>query len=408
MTASTDQIRSHFPALTREVAGHSMAFFDGPGGTQVPTAVAEAVSDYLLYHNANTHWEYVTSRETDEALANARQALADFLNAPADEVVFGANMTTLTFHLARALGWEWGPEDALLVTALDHRANVDPWKTLARETGIQVRMVEMDRESGDLDWEDFETKLDDDVVLVACCGASNALGTVVDLDRVSRLSRGVGAEIFIDAVHSAPHQLPDVQALDCDFLACSPYKFYGPHLGVLWGRRQILDDRAVPRVAPASDEMPERLETGTLNHEGIVGAGAAVDFLAGLSGGEGSRRARLETTYAALHERGRALGIRMIDGLSGIGGVRIYGPPADGARTPTVGFTIAGVDPARAAAHLSDALGVFVSHGDFYASTVVDRLGLSDHGGLIRAGAACYTNEEEVDRLLTGVAELAG
>jgi len=408
MTASTDTIREHFPALTREVAGHPIAFFDGPGGTQVPRSVADAVSDYLLYHNANTHWDFVTSRETDRMLDEGHQALGDFLNAPAAEVILGPNMTSLTFHLARALGWKWGPQDAILVTALDHRANVDPWKALAREEGVQIRMVEIDRETGDLDWEDFEAKLDYDVALVACAAASNALGTVVDLSRVTAMARGVGAEIFIDAVHAAPHLLPDVQALDCDYLACSPYKFYGPHMGVLWGKHELLHDLAIPRVAPAPDGMPERFETGTLSHEAVAGTIAAVDFLADLSGAEGTRRDRLSATYASLHQRGQALSERMISGLSGIGGVRVYGPPADGARTPTVGFTIEGVAPARAARHLSDTLGVFVSHGNFYASTVVDRLGLATHGGLIRAGAACYTNDEEVDRLLTGVQDLAG
>jgi cysteine desulfurase family protein (TIGR01976 family) len=402
----TDRIRSHFPALSREVNGHPFAFFDGPGGTQVPRSVAEAMTDYLLMHNANTHWEYVTSRETDGMLASARRAVGAFLNAPQEEVVFGANMTTLTFHLSRALGWKWGPEDAILVTALDHRANVDPWKTLGRERGVQVRMVEIDRHTGDLDWEDFQEKLDYDVVLVAVCAASNALGTVVDLQRVRELARGVGAELFVDAVHAAPHHLPDVEALGCDFLAFSPYKVYGPHLGVLWGKRELLDDLPVPRVAPSSDTMPERLETGTLSHEAIVGAAAAVEFLADLSPLQGSLRDRLEDSYAGLHARGQALGTRLIHGLSSIPGVRVHGPGPDAPRTPTVGFTIDGVDPSRAAAHLSDVHGVFVSHGDFYASTVVDRLGLAGEGGLIRAGAACYTTESEVDRLLTGVEEL--
>lgn len=406
VTLSTAGIRERFPALDRTVGGHPVAYFDGPGGTQVPASVAAAVSDYLLHHNANTHWNYPTSRETDELLAGARGALGDFLNAPADEVIFGANMTTLTFHLARALGWRWGPGDTIVVTALDHRANVDPWRTLAKERGVQVRLVEMDTATGDLDWEDFDRKVTDDVVLVAVCGASNALGTVVDLDRAREGARRVEAELFVDAVHSAPHVLPDVGAIGADYLACSPYKFYGPHVGVLWGRSEILQTLPVPRLAPASDTLPERLETGTLNHEGIVGAGAAVDFLAGLTTGPASRRARLEATYAILHARGSALLERLMEGLAGLSGVKTYGRPAGSARTPTLAFTVDGQAPAAVATHLADRWGVFVSDGDFYASTVVDRLGLASRGGLLRAGLACFTNQEEVDRLVAGVNEL--
>jgi cysteine desulfurase family protein (TIGR01976 family) len=405
-TVPVEEIRSHFPALTRTVNGHSAAYFDGPGGTQVPESVARAVSDYLLHHNANTHWNYQTSRETDAMLAEARTALGDFLNAPPEEVVFGANMTTLTFHLSRALGWRWGPGDALVVTALDHRANVDPWKTLSKERGVEVRLVEMDPATGDLDWEDFEAKVTDDVALVAVCGASNALGTVVDLARAAGAARRVGAELFVDAVHSAPHVLPDVSALDADYLVCSPYKFYGPHVGVLWGRSELLQHLPVPRLAPASDTAPERLETGTLNHEGIVGAGAAVDFLADLTPGPTSRRARLEATYAALHNRGADLLERLVTGLAGIPGIEIYGRPPRGARTPTLAFTLEGHAPGEVAAHLSDRWGVFVSDGDFYASTVVDRLGLAESGGLLRAGAACFTNTEEIDRLVAGIEDL--
>jgi cysteine desulfurase family protein (TIGR01976 family) len=405
-TLSNSGIRERFPALQRTVNGHPVAYFDGPGGTQVPASVAAAVSDYLLHHNANTHWNYPTSRETDDLLARARGAMGDFLNAPADEVVFGANMTTLTFHLARALGWRWGPGAAIVVTALDHRANVDPWRTLAKERGVELRLVEMDTASGDLDWQDFDRKVTDDVVLVAVCGASNALGTVVDLDRAREGAHRVGAELFVDAVHSAPHLLPDVDALGADYLVCSPYKFYGPHVGVLWGRRDILETLPVPRLAPASDTMPERLETGTLNHEGIVGAAAAVEFLADLTPGPAGRRARLEATYAALHSRGVELLARLMEGLAGLPGLTTFGRPAGGARTPTLAFTVDGHDPAKVAMHLADEWGVFVSDGDFYASTVVDRLGLASRGGLLRAGVACFTNREEVDRLVAGVTEL--
>jgi cysteine desulfurase family protein (TIGR01976 family) len=407
-TAPVDRIRASFPALARRQGPHPVAYFDGPGGTQVPRSVVEAVSDYLLHHNANTHWAFPTSRETDDLLAGARRTLGDFLHAPAHEVVFGANMTTLTFHTSRALGRAWGPGDAVVVTALDHRANVDPWRELEEERGVEVRMVEMDAASGTLDPVSFHAALGPDVVLVAVCGASNALGTVVDLEAVARACRDVEALLFVDAVHSAAHLLPDVQATGCDLLACSPYKFYGPHAGVLWGREELLERLHVPRLEPAPDSVPERLETGTLGHEAIVGSAAAVDFLADLSPGQGSRRERLQATYRALHHRGQELGSRLVEGLSGIPGISVYGPPARGARTPTVAFTVEGTPPDRVADRLSARWGVFVSHGDVYASTVVDRLGLAHRGGIVRAGVACYTTAEEVDRLLEGVEAVAG
>jgi cysteine desulfurase family protein (TIGR01976 family) len=401
--ASTAEIRSHFPALDRQHQGRPVAYFDGPGGTQVPRVVVDAVSDYLLHHNANTHWRYPTSAETDAALEEARRALGDFLGAAPDEVAFGANMTTLTFHLARALGRGWGPGDEVVVTELDHHANVDPWRALEKERGLTVRVVRMRPEDGQLDWTDLERAVGPRTRLLAVGVASNALGTVNDVARAAALAHAHGALVFADAVHSAPHLLPDVRALGCDFLACSAYKFYGPHVGVLWGRRALLAVLDVPRLQPADDAPPERLETGTLNHEGIVGAGAAVDFLASLAPAS-SRRESLRAAFAALHERGQELVARLWQGLQAVKGVRLFGPPPTAARTPTVAFTVAG----RVSEEVAEALArraVFVSHGDFYAATAVARLGHAADG-VVRAGAACYTTAEEVDRLVAGVAEL--
>jgi cysteine desulfurase family protein (TIGR01976 family) len=362
------------------------------------------MSEYLYHHNANTHWRYPTSEETDTLIASAREALADFLGANATEVAFGANMTTLTFHLARALGREWNHGDEVVITELDHHANVAPWRAIERERGITIRTVPLDPSGGQLQWAELERAISSRTRLVAIGAASNALGTITDVARAASLAREAGALTFVDAVHYAPHALVDVSALGCDFLACSAYKFYGPHLGVLYGRRDRLQALDVPKLAPAPDAAPERLETGTQNHEGIAGARAAVEFLAGLVKGE-SRRDRLAAAFRELHARGHALVTRLWSGLSEIDGVQLYGLPPGQPRTPTVAFTLSGRAPEDVTTALADR-GVFVSHGDFYATTVVQRLAHSE-GGLVRAGCACYTTEEEVERLLEAVRGLA-
>jgi len=410
---TVEEIRAHFPALERRYGEHAVAYFDGPGGTQVPRAVVEAIADYLYHHNANTHWAYPASAETDAILEEARQTLADFLHAAPAEIAFGANMTTLTFHLSRALGRSrLKAGDEIVVTELDHHANVAPWQALARERGVVVRMAKMLPETGGLDWEDFESLLNERTKLVAVGAASNALGTITDVRRATEAAHAVGALSFVDAVHYAPHQLVDVRALDCDFLACSAYKFCGPHVGVLYGKQELLESLDFPKLAPAPDASPERAETGTLNHEGIAGAAAAVSFFASLApaatatGGTGdARRERLRASFAMLHSRGTALTARLWQGLREIEGVSVYGPPPDAPRTPTVSFTVAGVSSTVVAEELA-ARGLFLSHGDFYAATVIERLELGVEG-LVRAGCACYTTPEEVERLVHGVAEIA-
>lgn len=396
-------IRARFPALERREGGMPVAYFDGPGGTQVPGSVADAVSEYLLRHNANTHWRYPTSLETDALLADARVWLSTLLNASPHEVAFGANMTTLTFHVARALGRTWSAGDEVVVTELDHHANVAPWRALAHERGIVVRMVGLHPESGEIRWSDLEHCVGPRTRLLAIGAASNALGTITDVARAAGLARAAGALVFVDAVHYAPHVLVDVEALGCDLLACSAYKFYGPHVGVLFGRRALLEGLDVPKLEPAPDTAPERLETGTLNHEGIVGAAAAVRFLASLGEAQEPREA-LQHTFAALHARGAQLLEQLWTGLSAIPGVVVYGPPPGRPRTPTVSFAVEGHHPGDVADHLARR-GVFVSHGDFYAATVIERLGRAPDG-LVRAGCACYTTAEEVDRLVNGVADL--
>jgi cysteine desulfurase family protein (TIGR01976 family) len=403
------RVRADFPVFERRVGGSTIAFFDGPGGSQVPRQVGDAVRDYLLMHNANTHGAFATSEETDATITRARERMAAFLNAPSPrEIAFGANMTTLTFHLSRSLGREWGPGDEVIVSQLDHQANVAPWVRMAEDRGMTVHVVPFSAETFTLDLDALERALSPRTRLVAVGAASNAIGTVNPVQQVAALAHQAGALCFVDAVHYAPHRLPDVQAFGCDFLACSAYKFFGPHVGILWGRAEHLERLTPYKVPPASNVAPERWETGTLNHEGIAGTAAAVEWIASLDpeGPADDLRASLERAYRAMDHHETRLFALLHQGLSEIAGVRVYGPPAGGMRTPTAGFTIPGVSPDEAARRLG-AEGVFVWNGDFYATTVCDVLGLSDCGGLIRAGIAPYTSEDDVQRLVAGVRRLA-
>jgi cysteine desulfurase family protein (TIGR01976 family) len=407
--ASISEIRLHFPALERMHRGLRVAYFDGPGGTQVPRAVVEAMSDYLINHNANTHWAYPTSSETDGLIEDARRAFADFFNCEPDEVSFGANMTTIAFHIARALGRGLHPGDEIVVTELEHHANVAPWQALETERGVKVRTVRMLTETSQLDWNDLESAINRNTKILAIGLASNALGTINDVQRAARMAHEAGALTFVDAVHYAPHAVVDVREMECDLLACSAYKFYGPHLGVLYTRSDLLNSMDVPKLIPAPDSGPERIESGTQNHEGIVGAAAAVNFLASLSqrlAGGVSRRERLRNSMAALRSRGDEQLIHLWNGLKEIEGVTVFGPEPDSPRTPTISFVIRDIPSIEVTRRLVER-GIFTSHGDFYAKTVVERLG-KDEQGLLRAGCACYTTSEEIERLLEGVRSIAG
>ena len=400
-----DGIRAHFPALSRREGAHDVAYFDGPGGTQVPRVVAEAMTDYLLEHNANTHWAYPTSAETDALLAASRESLADFLGASAGEISFGANMTTILFHIARAIGRTLQPGDEIIVTELDHHANIAPWQALARERGAVLRWLPLDLKSYRHEEGALAKLLSSRTKVVAIGAASNILGTVTDVAPLVAQAKAAGAITVVDAVHYAPHFLVDAKAIDADFLLCSAYKFYGPHIGVCYGRHEATAALDLPRLEPAPDYVPECLETGTQNHEGIVGAAASVNFLASLAEDtQLSRRARLAAAFDALHRRGDALLTQLWDGLSSIDGVTLYGPPPGTPRTPTLSFRVAGT-PSENVARALAPLGVYVSHGDFYASTVARKLDLADEG-LVRAGCSCYTTSDEVARLVDGVRAL--
>lgn len=404
--ASLDAIRGQFPALARREGDASVAYFDGPGGTQVPRSVAEAMTYYLLHHNANTHWAYPTSAETDALLMQARETLADFLGATSGEIAFGSNMTTLLFHISRAIGRGLKAGDEIIITELDHHANVAPWQALAKERGVVLKWLPLDLDTYRHEAGAFERLLSDRTRVVAIGAASNILGTVSDVAHLVRLARAAGAISVVDAVHYAPHNLVDVQAIGADFLLCSAYKFYGPHVGVVYGRHEATAALDLPRLEPSPDWVPECLETGTQNHEGIVGAAAAVEFLASICGDiTAPRRDRLAQAMHGLHERGEQLFAQLWNGLAEIEQVTLYGPRPGTPRTPTLSFRVQG-HPSEAVARYLAPRGVYVSHGDFYATTVARRLGFAEEG-FVRAGCACYTSAAEIERLVEGVRSLA-
>ena len=403
--ATVDAIRAQFPALSRYEGPYPVAYFDGPGGTQVSRRVVDAMSDYLLHHNANTHWAYPTSAETDALLDNARVVMADFLGASAGEISFGANMTTILFHIARAIGRTLAPGDEIIVTELDHHANIAPWQALARERGAVLRWIPLDLTTFRHEAGALERLLSPRTKVVAIGAASNILGTVSDVRALVATARAAGAITVVDAVHLAPHARIDVRTIDADFVLCSAYKFYGPHIGVCYGRHDATAALDLPRLEPAPDFVPECLETGTQNHEGIVGAAAAVEFFASLAPEGGSRRERLDAAMQGLHEASDRLCTQLWTGLAEIQGVTMYGPPPDTARTPTISFHVRGHPSEQVARRLAPR-GVFVSHGDFYASTVARRIGLAEEG-LVRAGCACYTTADEVARLVEGIRDVA-
>ncbi len=406
---STDrflQARRLFPALGRIYKGQPLAYFDGPGGTQVPESVIAAVSDYYATCNANAHGHFVTAVESDALVHGCREALADLLGAPSwREISLGANMTTLAFSLSRALARELKPGDEVVITQLDHEANRGPWLTL-EEKGVVVREVAVQAD-GTLDPEDFQAKVGPRTRLVAVGYASNALGTVNDLALARRLSKAVGAWLLVDAVHAAPHFPLDVVALDVDFLLCSAYKFYGPHVGVLYARPGLLDRLTTDRLRTQEAEAPFRLETGTLNHAALAGVRAAVHFLADLAVSGTTLRERLLETMAALAHRERRLAQIYHDQVRDIPGIRVWGPDFQTPhRAPTVSITLEGVQADTVAQALGQQ-GIAVWSGHFYAARVVEVLGLEPVGGLVRAGISLYTTEEEVQRLLDGLASLA-
>jgi cysteine desulfurase family protein (TIGR01976 family) len=441
-------VRSQFPSLSQPVNGHPAAFLDGPGGTQVPQRVIDAISNYLRRDNANTGGAYATSRRTDAMIAEARSAMADFLHCAADEVVFGPNMTTLTYAMSRAIGRDFRPGDEIVVTRLDHDANVSPWLAMAEDHGVTVRWAEIQDEDCTLDMADLASKINSNTKLVAAGYASNAVGTINPVKEIVRLAHTAGALAYIDAVHYGPHGLIDVHTLDCDFLVCSTYKFFGPHMGVLFGKREHLKRLHPYKVRPNSNAIPNCWEWGTLNHECIAGIAACVEYIADLGRhavamnhvgtaaigcpssetrplvttkpgvietgvnetGVNERRAAIVAAYAAIHEHERTLLERMMSGLKKIPGLKIYGitdPARFGQRCATLAIRIPGHTPLELATKLGDR-GIFTWDGNYYALNLTEHLDVEKSGGFLRIGLVHYNTVDEVDRLLTALREIVG
>ena len=404
-------VRSQFPSLAEMVDGHSAVFLDGPGGTQVPQRVIDAVSEYLSHSNSNTNGAYATSRRTNAVIQGARAAMSDFLNCDPDEVVFGANMTTLTFAISRSIGRELAPGDEIVLTLLDHDANFAPWKAL-EERGVSIRIADIHEEDCTLDMEDLARKITPRTKLVAAGYASNAAGTINPVKDIVRLAHAAGAMAFIDAVHYAPHGLIDVHALDCDFLACSTYKFFGPHMGVLYGKREHMKRLTPYKVRACSEEIPSRWESGTNNHECIAGITACVDYLADLGrradASANNRRAAIEAAFRAIHEHEHALMETLICGVLALPGVKFYGisdPQRFDHRCPTIILRVKRHTPLELATKLAER-GFFTWDGNYYAINLTDRLDVEKDGGFLRIGIAHYNTAEEVERLLAALQEI--
>ena len=406
-------VRSQFPSLSQTVNGEPVVFLDGPGGTQVPQRVIDAISDYLSHNNANTAGAYLTSRNTDAMIAAARTAMADFLGCAADEIVFGPNMTTLTYQLSRSIGGDLSPGQEIVLTHLDHDANVSPWRAL-EERGGNIRMVDIHEKDCTLDMDDLAGKITNKAKLVAAGYASNAVGTINNVREIVRLAHIPGALAYIDAVHYAPHGPIDVRALDCDFLVCSTYKFFGPHMGVLFGKREHLERLHPYKLRANTNAIPNRWEWGTLNHECIAGIHACIDYIADLGRRANpavvSRRAAIVAAYEVIRRHERELMGTLIRGLLDIPGLQLFGirdPKRFDQRCPTVAVRINGFSPLQLARGLGEH-GIFTWDGNYYALNLTERLDVEKDGGFLRIGIAHYNTLEEIQRLLTTLGEIVG
>ncbi len=408
-----NRIRGAFPGLERTVEGARAIFLDGPGGSQVPSSVAQAVSEYLLHKNANTGMSFATSVETDQVISEALQACADFIGcSDPSEVAFGQNMTSLNIQLAGALSRTWSSEDEVVVTRLDHDGNVRPWVLAAMWSGASIRKIDVDPSDCTLDMDSVIESICDRTVLVAVGAASNLSGTINDVRRIVDIAHSFGAEVVVDAVHYAPHSLIDVGELGCDYLLCSPYKFFGPHQGLLWGRGDRMTELPVAKLRVSSEKMPFRWMTGTQSHEGMAGTMAAIDHIAWIGreySGDSylSRRDALKQAYSAIEAHERGLCLKMLEGLGRIDGLKIWGitdPNRISERSPTVSFT----HPKMSASEIGNRLagrGIFVWAGNFYALELTEALELEPEG-VLRAGVLQYNTIEEVEEFVSSVAEI--
>ncbi len=405
MSFTTEKVaacRAQFPSLSREINGQKAVFFDGPAGSQVPQNVIAAMSHYLTHHNANHGGTFTTSRESDAALDSAHESLAHFVGADDPGcIAFGANMTSLTFALSRALAREWKEGDEVVVSHLDHDANFSPWRLAAADSGATVRVVNLNPTDCTLDLGHLRRLINERTRLVAVCAASNFSGSVTPVKEICKLAHGAGALVFIDAVHYAPHRLIDVTDWDCDFLTCSAYKFFGPHIGILYGKRELLENLQPYKLRPAPDDLPGRWMTGTQSHEAIMGAKAAVDYLAGLAEDNASPRSALCETMAAIEVYENKLMKQLLLGVRNLAAYTLHGISDTvrmAERVPTLSLTHARLDPMKLA-QLLDEAGIFAWHGNYYAQPVTEALQLEPEGA-VRVGLLHYNTREEVDRLI--------
>jgi cysteine desulfurase family protein (TIGR01976 family) len=403
-------IRNQFPALSQQINGQPVIFFDGPGGTQVPSSVIDAIAEYLVNSNANAHGAFATSQRTDALITSARAAIADLLGCNSDELVFGANMTTLTYTLSRAIARELQPGDEIIVTKLDHYANVSPWYALS-ERGVVIREVDINVEDCTLNMNHLQQQINERTRLVAVGYASNAVGTINDVATVVKLAHAVGAMVFVDAVHYVAHGPIDVRVLECDFLTCSAYKFFGPHVGVLYAKREHLDRLRPYKVQPAPEELPSRWETGTQNYEGLAGLVAAINYLTQIGHrvlpGVKNRREALLAAMIAIKQYEKDLCQKLVTGLLQIPGLTLYGiieATRFDWRTPTVGIRLAEQSPHAIAKALGEQ-GIFTWNGNFYALGLTQKLGVESSGGFLRIGLVHYNTVEEIHRLLKALSQ---
>jgi len=404
MTLDTSLVRKGFPALTRSLAGETVAYLDGPGGTQVHETVIDAMADFMSRGGSNLHGPFVTSIETDATVVAARTAVADLFGARPNEIVFGQNMTSLTYSLSRALARTWREGDNIVLTRLDHDANVSPWTQAATDRGVEVRFVDFDPHRGcELDPTTLDEALDTRTRLFAFTHASNALGTITPAADLVERAHAVGALTYLDAVHYTPHMLVDVEATNTDFLVASAYKWFGPHTGCLFGRFDLLEEFAAYKLRPAPDNAPDKWETGTQSFESLAGVTAAVDYIASLGAGP-TRRDRIVSGYTTIGEHETMLSERFLDGIASIPSVTLYGKGTSADRTSTFAIDIAGVSPSDAAVALAGA-GCFAWSGDYYAYEVMQRLG-KQREGLVRIGFVHYNTSQEVDRVVDAVRSL--
>ncbi len=402
-----EAVRAQFPALTRVYNGRTVTYFDGPGGSQVCKGSIDAMVSYMTRGGANLHGLFPSSRETETIIDEARGALAVLFNAQPSEVAFGPNMTTLTLAISRALARHWGPDDELVVSELDHRANVDPWLAVAHDRGMTVRWLKVNTETLTLDLSDLDQVINHRTKLVAVGLASNAVGTINDVATIAARAHTVGALTAVDAVHAVPHLVIDRDHLGADIILCSTYKFFGPHVGIAVIRESVFGPLQPYKLMPAPQDAPDKLETGTQNHEGIAGIKPAIEFIASLGEGE-TLRERIVSGFARIEEHENRLAERIRAALGEMPRVRLYQAPAGAKRTPTIAFRVDGMTTAEVCRYIVEEHGIFIAEGDFYASSLAANLGIRDRGGWVRAGMAPYNTEEEVGRFIEGMRQLVG